>query len=169
MSTAHRHLDPNEDHDKELARLLKLGWVKAGLAIKFDVDHSYDIPYVGGVSKDGKTIYVDRRAYPSLKRLGLIPGLVRHEQIEGILLRTGKYLYRGAHEIATAAENKVYRAQGKDVKKAQDNYPRFIRTDAKEKLLRVPADLELRPYLDPPAATALVKRMKLVMVEKEAA
>jgi tripartite-type tricarboxylate transporter receptor subunit TctC len=46
------------------------------------------VAYVGGVSKDGTTIYIDRRAYPSLKKLGLVPGLVRHEATWVLARRT---------------------------------------------------------------------------------
>jgi hypothetical protein len=156
---------PTEATDRELTRLFAEDWVKAGLHIEYMVDVSHDIPYVGGVAQDGQHIYIDRRAFPALQRLGLVSGLVRHEQVEGVMMRHG-YPYCDAHKLATAAENRVYRSLSMDVEWSQSQYDRFIRTDGDEDLYSVPADLDMHPYLDEPDAVTvrLVKRMRLVMV-----
>jgi hypothetical protein len=165
----HKHgHEPNEDHLKELAKLEKTAWFKAGLAIKFKVVQTFDIPYVGGVSVDGTEIFIDEH-FPSkvqVRPYGLIdirPGLIVHERWEGILLRQG-YEYHAAHDFATAAENRVYRAHGWDPRRVQACYPRYEKTDESEDLDHgVPANLDLRPYLAPPVDKALVRRIKAAM------
>jgi hypothetical protein len=73
--------------------------VLGGRAIPYRIDRSYDIPYVGGISRDGRTVYVDRKAYPALLARGVLPGLIEHERVEGILLRRGMQ-YPDANRIA---------------------------------------------------------------------
>lgn len=147
MSVGHVHAhDPNEDHLKELARLEKLDWFKAGRKIRYTIDHSRRIYYLGGSSNDGKRIYVDEAQYPKIKKLGLLEGLIEHEVVEGILLRHGGYSYAGAHELASAAEDKIYRKAGMDPKKAQAKYPPLIKASEAETIENVPKDLRLDPY-----------------------
>lgn len=157
MSVGHAH-DPKKDHLEELAKLEKLAWFKAGRKIKYTIDHSHRIYYLGGSSIDGSKIYVDEEQYPSIKRLGLLAGLIEHEVVEGILLRHGGYDYAGAHELASAAEDKVYREQGKDPKRAQALYPKLIAASEAEPIENVPSDLRLDPYTG-----SLLKKMKAGM------
>ena len=160
----HRH---GSARTHELAAVLEAPDVARGLATTFAIDRTKDIPYVGGVSRDGRTVYIDRH-FPRRLNVGarlvdLSPGLVRHEQVEGALLRTGRYSYPAAHELATAAENLVYRAIGVDPAAAQAVYPRYIKAARAEALVDVPHDLELRPYTDAPTDLDVLRRLRLAM------
>ena len=140
-------------HDKGdeagLDRVSSATWFLRGRSMPYRIDRSYDIPYVGGISRDGRTVYVDRKAYPALLAQGVLPGLIEHERVEGILLRKGM-AYPDAHGIATAAENRVYAQLGMDFEKAQAVYPKLIRSAEDETVTRCPKDLDLHPYSDPP-------------------
>lgn len=157
MSVGHAH-DPKKDHLEELAKLEKQAWFRKGRAIKYVIDHSHRIYYLGGSSNDGSKVYVDEEQYPKIKKLGLLEGLIEHEVVEGILLRSKKYDYAGAHELASAAEDKVYREQGLDPKKAQAKYPKLIKASEAEPIENVPSDLRLDPY-----SGELRKKMKAGM------
>jgi hypothetical protein len=150
-----------------LERVKRQAWFAAGMALPFTVEEGCDIPYVGGSAIDGRTIYVDRHFPPRIavegRLVDLRPGLIRHEQVEGVLLRSGRFDYGSAHHIANAAEDRVYRALGLDPAAADRAYGRLIRADAGEQLERVPADLNLLPYLAPPADKALLARMRAAM------
>jgi hypothetical protein len=54
------------------------------------VDHSYDIPYIAGYSKDARTIYIDRHLPRSFRswtsRVYVTPFLLTHEIVEKALL-----------------------------------------------------------------------------------
>jgi len=161
---------PNGHGDQrshELTAALRAPDVARGLSTAFVIDRTKDVPYVGGVSRDGRTINIDRH-FPRRVKVGarlvdLSPGLVRHEQVEGALLRTGRYSYPAAHELATAAENRIYRAIGLDPAAAQAVYPRYIKAARAEALVDVPRDLEPRPYTDAPTDRAVLSRLRLAM------
>ena len=142
-------------------------WFKAGMRLPFKVDHDHDIPYVGGSSIDGGCIYVDRhfprRIAVGSRSVHVWSGLIRHEQVEGVLLRSGRFDYAHAHHIANAAEDRVYQALGLDPVQTDRAYGRYIRSDDLEWLTRVPADLNMLPYLAPPLDRRLVARMRAAM------
>src|SRR5215207_6013254 len=68
------------------------------------IDHSHDIPYVAGYSKDGRTIYIDRhlpRSFRSwMKRVYVAPFLLTHDLVEKALLDRLRLHYLHAHQIA---------------------------------------------------------------------
>ena len=78
------------------------------------VNYDYDVPYLGGYSQDGATIYVDRDTPAETKRgkrlyqlrpQGLVSGILVHEHWEKTALTAWRWSYREAHELATHAEN----------------------------------------------------------------
>ena len=144
--------DPNKDHLRELERIERTPWFKAGLAIPYKVVTTKRIPFLGGVSIDGRNIYINlgfpkQVHVPPYGMIDIRPGLIVHERWEGIFLRKG-YKYDGAHDFATAAENRLYRAHGWDPSKVQNVYPRLIQAAEGQRLEPgdVPSDLDLRPY-----------------------
>ena len=119
----------------------------------------YDIPYLGGYSRDGTTIYIDRDTPAGIKRgrrvyhlrpHGLVGGICVHEHWEKTAMTAWGWNYPEAHELATHAENLFAR----DVLKLDpDEYEAVwhpvIR--AAEKKLRMvgialPGDLDRTPY-----------------------
>jgi len=117
---------------------------------KFDRRH--DIPYLAGYSQDGKTIYIDRHMPASFKYRGREIDtdrfLILHEEVEKTLIDQLGLHYLHAHQIATRAEQAAVRAAGI----AWRDYDRFMQKYVKrigdERLTKVPADLDLKPYRD---------------------
>src|SRR5262245_31013653 len=117
---------------------------------KLDRDH--DIPYLAGYSKDGKIIYIDRHMPPSFKYQGREINtdryLILHEEVEKTLIDQLNLHYLHAHQIASRAEQAAVRAAGINWR----DYDRFMQENVKligdERLTKVPADLDLKPYRD---------------------
>src|SRR5579862_5792819 len=117
---------------------------------KFDRKH--DIPYLAGYSQDGKTIYIYRHMPKSFKFRGRAIEtdrfLVLHEEVEKTLIDRLGLHYLHAHQIATRAERAAVRAAGISWRA----YDRFMQKNVKragdERLTRVPADLDTKPYRD---------------------
>ncbi len=115
-------------------------------------DRKHDIPYLAGYSRDGKTIYIDRHMPPSFKFRGRTIEtdrfLVLHEEVEKTLIDQLGLHYLHAHQIATRAEQAAVRAAGVSWRA----YDRFMQKNVKragnERLSKVPADLDTKPYRD---------------------
>ena len=167
MSSGHRDIEPNEDHYRELKRISQLPWFLRGLAIKKQLVRNVEIPWLGGSSTDLSRIYIDHR-FSGVARYRkepinvaiLVPAVVQHEGIEGILLVEGTdeagkpYQYDGAHELATAAEEqkaeKIITQMGLrwDRQAYQDIFKPFIEVMATPPWVNLPADLNVTPYRD---------------------
>ena len=115
-------------------------------------DRSHDIPYLAGYSKDGKTIYIDRHMPSSFRYDGRDINtdryLILHEEVEKTLINQLNLHYLHAHQIASRAEQAAVRAGGIRWR----DYDRFMQKHVKiigdERLTKVPADLDLKPYRD---------------------
>jgi cytochrome c556 len=116
------------------------------------LDRKHDIPYLAGYSNDGKTIYIDRHMPPSFKYQGREINtdryLILHEEVEKTLIDQLNLHYLHAHQIASRAEQAAVRAAGVNWR----DYDRFMQENVKligdERLTKVPADLDLKPYRD---------------------
>ena len=135
------------------------------------LDRRHDIPYLAGYSRDGKTIYIDRHM-PQTMRYGgrdidTDRYLILHEEVEKTLIDQLGLHYLHAHQIASRAEQAAVRAAGI----RWHDYDRFMQKYVKrigdERLTKVPADLDLKPYRDEHDED-LVKRM-LRSLESKAA
>jgi hypothetical protein len=117
-----------------------------------NLDRKHDIPYLAGYSNDGKTIYIDRHMPPSFKYQGREINtdryLILHEEVEKTLIDQLNLHYLHAHQIASRAEQAAVRAAGINWR----DYDRFMQDNVKligdERLTKVPADLDLKPYRD---------------------
>ncbi len=134
-------------HDPRLQALLSRG---------FQVNDQYDIPYLGGYSRDGATIYLDKDVPPQFKNGNrtypgqmLMHGVIVHEHWEKSILDAWGWKYPEAHELATHAEHIFVREQlGID----PDDYEKMLHPvikNAEKKLGR--KDIQLPPDLDPAA------------------
>jgi|ERR1700730_1087703 hypothetical protein len=107
------------------------------------VNQNYDIPYIAGYSKDGRTIFIDRDLPKSFSFLGRLyrvePFLLTHETVEKALLDELRLHYLHAHQIAQRAERDAVKAAGA----AWWFYQRFIKKYEKpiqdKRVERVPA------------------------------
>src|ERR1700733_3954344 len=115
-------------------------------------DRRHDIPYLAGYSQDGKTIYIDRHMPKAFTFRGRTIEtdrfLVLHEEVEKTLIDQLGLHYLHAHQIATRAEQAAVRAAGVSWRA----YDRFMQKNVKragdERLSKVPADLDTKPYRD---------------------
>jgi hypothetical protein len=131
------------------------------------IDRDHDVPYLAGYSQDGKTVYIDRHLPPVFRYKGrdIEVGryLILHEEVEKTLIDQLGLHYLHAHQIATRAEQAAVRAE----KIGWRDYDRFMQKYVKEigdeRLTKVPADLDLKPYRDEHDFD-LMKRMQAAAV-----
>lgn len=117
---------------------------------KLDRDH--DIPYLAGYSQDGKTIYIDRHLPESFtfrgRTIEVDRFLILHEEVEKTLIDQLGLHYLHAHQIATRAEEAAVHAQ-RITWQAYDRFmQKYVKAIGDERLEKVPADLDLKPYRD---------------------
>lgn len=135
--------------------------------VRLDRDH--DIPYLAGYSVDRSRIYIDRHLEPVCtdhlgRRHEVDKFLILHETTEKALIDCWGLHYQHAHQIALRAEEAAVRAAGIEWR----DYDRFMQQWIKQadsaKLTKVPADLDLTPYLDENDGE-LIKVMQRAMVQ----
>src|SRR3954454_24216497 len=126
-------------------------------------DRAHDIPYLAGYSQDGKTIYIDRHMPRSFtykrRKIDTDRFLVLHEEVEKTLIDQLGLHYLHAHQIATRAEQAAVRAAGIRWRDYDRFMQKFVKCLGDERLTRVPADLDLKPYRDEHDVD-LLKRMQ---------
>jgi hypothetical protein len=116
------------------------------------LDRTYDIPYLAGYSLDGRTIYIDRHVprtfVSSGRRVKVDPFLILHEAVEKSILDGVGLHYQHAHQIALRAEEAAVRA----MRVSWREYDRFMQQQIKEvddeRLIRIPPNLDIKPYRD---------------------
>jgi hypothetical protein len=126
------------------------------------LDRLHDVPYLAGYSKDGKTIYIDRHM-PSEweykgRKIDTDRFLLLHEEVEKTLIDQLDLHYLHAHQIATRAEEAAVRAAGISWREYDRFMQKYVKTMDDERLTKVPADLDLKPYRDE-HDTDLLERM----------
>ncbi|HTS42299.1 MAG TPA: hypothetical protein VMH84_17370 [Xanthobacteraceae bacterium] len=116
------------------------------------LDRSHDIPYLAGYSQDGKTIYIDRHMPPSFRCRGRTiktdAFLILHEEVEKTLIDQLGLHYLHAHQIATRAEQAAVRAAGITWRDYDRFMQKYVKAIGDERLAKVPADLDTKPYRD---------------------
>ena len=116
------------------------------------LDRKHDIPYLAGYSKDGKTIYIDRHMPSSFhyagKDINTDRYLILHEEVEKTLIDQLNLHYLHAHQIATRAEQAAVRAAGIRWRDYDRFMQKYVKRIGDERLTKVPADLDLKPYRD---------------------
>ena len=126
------------------------------------LDRDHDIPYLAGYSRDGSIIYIDRHMPTAFRCKGRTIEtdrfLILHEEVEKTMIDRLNLHYLHAHQIATRVERDAVTACGI----AWADYDGFMQENVKyigdERLTRVPADLDLKPYRDE-HDTELLERM----------
>ena len=116
------------------------------------VNRGYDIPYIAGYSVDGHTVFIDRHLPRTfrwlMKTVRVEPFLLIHEIIEKALLDELRLHYLHAHQIAVRAERDAVKAAGVSWWAYQRFMKQHERKIEQEKLVKVPANLDLTPYRD---------------------
>jgi hypothetical protein len=117
-----------------------------------DLDRKHDIPYLAGYSRDGKTIYIDRHMPSTLRYDGRDVNtdryLILHEEVEKTLIDQLNLHYLHAHQIASRAEQAAVRAAGIRWRDYDAFMQKYVKHIGDERLTKVPADLDLKPYRD---------------------
>jgi hypothetical protein len=133
------------------------------------LDRAHDVPYLAGYSVDGKTIYIDRHLPRKMtykgRKIEVDRYLIMHEEVEKTLIDQLGLHYLHAHQIATRAEEAAVRADGilwRDYDRFMQKYVKHI---GDEKLTKVPADLDLKPYRDEHDFD-LIKRMRKALTRR---
>ena len=135
-----------------VTKLLKNRSFMARLKRPVQVNWDYDIPYLAGYSKDGRTVYFDRHFQPILKWRGkkfdTSDFIVVHEVGDKALEDLFRLRYQAANHVITHLERDVVTSSGLSWKV----YDKFLNPQIKgimhEKLKKVPKDLDLKPYKD---------------------
>lgn len=164
MSSGHHHTDLTGVSQQRLAELLRQPNIHKRLFdSRYSINRDFDIPYLAGYSKDGRIVYIDRHLPVTLviggKRVHVFPFLTTHERTEKALLDFAGMRYNEAHQYATLAEHRELSSKGVSpvlYEKALDPY---IKADQHEKIVKVPSELDFRPYKDS-NDIALLTRMR---------
>ena len=116
------------------------------------LDRKHDVPYLAGYSTDGQTIYIDRHLPRSFRYRGrdvdVDRFLILHEEVEKTLIDRLGLHYLHAHQIALRAEQGAVRAAKIDWRSYDRFMRKYVKSIGDERLSRVPADLDLKPYRD---------------------
>ena len=119
---------------------------------RIKLHRGYDIPYLAGYSRDGKTIYIDRHLPATFtyhgKKVAVDRYLVLHESVEKTLIDQLGLHYLHAHQIATRAEQAAVRADQISWRAYDRFMQQYVKKVGSEELKRVPRDLDLKPYRD---------------------
>ncbi len=130
------------------------------------IDRTHDIPYLAGYSLDGKTIYIDRHLPRTFlykaRKIVVDRYLLLHEEVEKTLIDQLDLHYQHAHQIATRAEEAAVRADGVSWRAYDRFMQKFVKVAGDERLTKLPADLDLKPYRDE-HDYELMRRMKDAM------
>lgn len=119
---------------------------------QWKIDQTYDIPYIGGVSKDHKTIYIDKDI-PNIvdingKTIDYSLFLAAHEAIEGTIFEMYDLGYNPSHEIARVIEKALMEASGIDWNEVEKYTNELAKILIKKPFEKIPKDLDLTPYED---------------------
>ena len=127
------------------------------------LDRTHDIPYLAGYSVDGQTIYIDRHLPKVMnhggRKIEVDRYLIMHEEVEKTLIDQLGLHYLHAHQIATRAEEAAVRADGIGWRDYDRFMQKYVKHIGDERLQKVPADLDLKPYRDEHDFD-LIKRMR---------
>lgn len=148
----------------ELFKMLGTGDTASLYARPVKLDATHDIPYTGGTSVDGRTVYIDRRLFDEvikgskavrgLKAKQLIQAWIEHEHTEWAVDAGDNpvQIYPAAHEFATAKEDRLYDqvlGPGSHARVEALIEPWLKEVTARDPV-KLPRDLWAGPYLDNP-------------------
>lgn len=178
MSAGHEHVGVSGGHGSLLIdRLLKNPEIREGLYKQRTVNQEYDLPYLGGYSKGGDTIYIDRHLPDVLfydadgqkREFNPLEFIKDHEVFEKTVMDVLHWGYSASHEAATGYERRNVLKAGLFWKPYNSVVERYVKADEHEKLKKVPADLDMAPYYAKPVDHSLIARMEKVMGTKNSA
>lgn len=169
MSSGHHHQESPAVSLDTMRKILTNPAVMNHLYTGREENNDYDIPYIAGYSKDGKTIYFDRHLpemitlYLDGQKREINPReyLRLHESLEKAIIDSLGWSYYPAHAAATAYERRgIFTRVGPQwwvpYQHAMDGY---AKADEHEKIKSVPKNLDMTPYLTPPVSKRMLDAM----------
>lgn len=171
MSSGH-HTHPKFGISTEmLNRLYSDKQVEDNYHRDYTINKDYDLPYLGGFSIDGHTIYFDRHLPDEIgfdldgKKYKFCPEhtIPYHERFEKAVMDALGWTYSAAHQAANANERRHTTTMGLPWTEYNKALEPYIKADEHEKLKKLPPDLDMRPYLEPPVDHKLVAHMQKIM------
>ena len=125
----------------------------AAILKRVHLDREHDIPYLAGYSVDRSKIYIDRHLEKSFvdhhgRRHEVDKFLILHESTEKAMIDCWGLRYQHAHQIALRAEEAAVRAAGIEWRDYDRFMQQWIKRADSGKVTKVPANLDLTPYLD---------------------
>ena len=135
---------------------------------RIHLDRDHDIPYLAGYNVKRTKIYIDRHLEKSFTdhrghRHDVDRFLILHETTEKALIDAWSLHYQHAHQIALRAEEAAVRAAGIEWRDYDRFMQQWIKRADSDKVTKVPADLDLTPYIDENDGE-LIKAMQRAMV-----
>jgi hypothetical protein len=116
------------------------------------VNKTYDVPYLAGYSRDGKTVYIDRHIPNQLvvdgKTIEVAPILALHETVEKALIDKLGIHYESAHQIALTVEKAAIENAGVSWDVYNNEIHQYVKELGAESDYKVPEDLDMTPYQD---------------------
>ena len=145
-----------------------LGRSVAEILKRTNLDRDHDIPYLAGYSVDCSKIYIDRHLGKVFtdhqgRTHEVDKFLILHEATEKAMIDTWGLHYQHAHQIALRAEEAAVRAAGIEWRDYDRFMQQWIKRADSGKVTKVPANLDLTPYLDENDGE-LIKVMQRAMV-----
>jgi hypothetical protein len=114
-----------------------------------DIDRSKTVPFLGGMSTDGTTVYINSGAPESLRvgkvTVPLDPYFALHELVESALMSHLNMPYKLAHALAQRLERALVSDSGANYERYNE-LGRELEDQAYKQQGPVPDDLDLRPY-----------------------
>lgn len=167
MSAGHGDFDTRGLSAVVINRLLDDPEVKKHFLAPYEVNKAFDLPYLAGYSKDGKTRYIDRHLPELLecegRKFDPTPHLCDHEGFEKAVMEVLGWAYKHAHEAANGYERRGVMKAGLLWGPYNAALAPYVKSDEHERLERVPPDLDMAPYNAPPVDKRLLAHMKKAM------
>jgi len=170
------------------AVLLRFPAVGAALRVQRRINRRWPVPYLAGISTDGRTVYVDEHIPERIKGIPVDKYLEVHEATEYALyrvaLRDGKLAkflgetatarastaakYEPVHHLATAAEQYTLISDGYDWDVYREGLEPLYRPIEHEVFKRIPPDLATYPYSGAELKRILASQKRSKLTPEEA-
>jgi len=117
------------------------------------INTEYDVPYLAGMSTDGKTVYIDRHfpkySMQGSRKINNYKYVTGHERIErGLEDSIPGIKYQRAHQLTLQNEHCAVTADDFDWNQYDAFCNQYIKFSWHEQLTNLPPDLDIKPYLD---------------------
>jgi hypothetical protein len=132
--------------------------IVALLTMGFTINQQYDIPYLGGISGDSRTVYIDRHFNRIWRGSDIGQFIAVHETSEWYCIIHLGMGYTTAHRWANTFEDHAVAAAGLDPKGYNKYVDTFVPKIEDEQIKVTPRDLASYPYATEPTLWGYIQR-----------